>query len=66
MTGSIRTIRNGIRFEYEPGYEMWKVLGFMHKVTRKHTQRGTRILYPDGTKRFISNSWYNDINIENL
>lgn len=27
---------------------------------------GVQIYYPCGTKRFISNSWYNDINTDQL
>jgi len=62
----IRTQRDGTTFEHEPGYEMWKVHGVMHKVTRRHTQRGVRITYPCGTRRFISNSWYTDPMINDL
>jgi hypothetical protein len=63
----IRTIRNGIKFEYVPAYSIVMVMGKYGKYLKHNTDKaGVRITYQDGTRRFISNNWYSNDEIKDL
>ena len=63
-----KTKRNGITFEYVP-YIQWITIRDHVNRARKFLTlggRGVNIIYPCGTKRFISNDFYSDEDIKAL
>ena len=63
----IRTIRDGITFEYVPNYDRkYSALFGWVKIYHKNKVAGVRIILPCGTKIFRPNSWYSDEDIQNL
>lgn len=65
MTG-IRTTRKGITFLYVAPFSWAYINRKVVKVPDSERPAGVLICYPDGTKRFISNNWYIDINTDSL
>lgn len=48
---------SGTRFEYVPSYTIVKTIRGLSGFKNRDTG-GVLITYPDGVKRYISNSWY--------
>jgi hypothetical protein len=61
----IRRFINGIRFDYVFDRHIVQFSGEYYEYKNGQVA-GVRITYPDGTRRFISNSWYDKQDIENL
>ena len=62
----IRTIRNGITFIYSPAFKWGYINRQVVKIRDDSKQVGVNIIYPDGTRQWKGNSWYDKQDIENL
>ena len=61
----ISTTRYGITYDYLPRYTPVKIGGVWSRFDSKRPA-GVRMIYSDGTKRWISNNWYDKQDIQML